>query len=79
MLCSIGEFHKVHYQPILKKYAYNRILLYLLGKNECKKLEDEFLKENNYVMTESDSAEALKTEFTCKSSQRHLYSTEFST
>ena len=23
---SIGEFHKVNYQPMLKKYAYHRML-----------------------------------------------------
>ena len=34
MLCYIGEFHMVHYQPILNKYAYHRILLCLLGKHE---------------------------------------------
>ena len=34
MSCSIGEFHKVNYQPILKMYVYHRMLLYLLGKHE---------------------------------------------
>ena len=31
---SIGEFNKILYQPMSNKYAYNRILLCLLGKHE---------------------------------------------
>ena len=38
MSCSIGKVHMIHYQPILKKYAYHRMLIYSLGKQECKKL-----------------------------------------
>ena len=61
MLCYIGEFHKVHYQPILKKYAYHRILLCLLGKHECKNIRIEvFLADNNSMMTERDYAESFK-------------------
>ena len=41
MSCSIGEFKKVHYQSMLKKYVYNRMLLCLLGKQECKNLEKD--------------------------------------
>ena len=60
----IGKFHEVHYQPMLKKCAYHRILLCLLGKHECKNLRKEaFLDENNDGMTERDYDEALKAEF----------------
>ena len=41
MSFSIGEFHMVHYQPMLKKYAYHRMLLGLLCNNECKRLRRE--------------------------------------
>ena len=34
----IDEFHKVHSQPILKNYAYHRMLLCVLGKHESKNL-----------------------------------------
>ena len=37
--CSIGKFHNVHYQQMLKNYSYHRILLCLIDKNECKILE----------------------------------------
>ena len=30
---SISEFHMVHYQTMLKKYIYHRMLLCLLGKH----------------------------------------------
>ena len=61
MSCSIGEVHKVHYQPMLNKYTYNSMLSCLLGKNECKNLRREtFWDGNNAVMTERDYAEALK-------------------
>ena len=61
MLCSIGEFHKVDYQRVLNKYAYHRMLLCLLGKNECKNLSiEELLAENNDVMKECYYDEALK-------------------
>ena len=40
--CSIGEFYKLHYQPMLKKYAYHRILLCLLRKYECKSFRNDF-------------------------------------
>ena len=36
--CYIVEFHMVHYQSMLKKYAYHRVLIFLPGKHECKKL-----------------------------------------
>ena len=32
----IGEFNKVHYQPMLKKYAHNRILFFVLEKTSAK-------------------------------------------
>ena len=64
MLSSIGEFHMVHYQEMLKKYVHHRILLCLLGKNEWKKLRREaFLAENNTVMKEHDFTELLKAKF----------------
>ena len=34
MSCFIGEFYKVHYQPMLNKYSYSIMLLCLLGKHE---------------------------------------------
>ena len=61
MSCSIGEFHKLHYQPMLNNYVYHRMLLLLLGKHEWKNLRREYiLDDNNYVMIERDYAEALK-------------------
>ena len=43
------------------KYAYNRMLLCLLGKHEYKNIiREDFLAEKNDVMTERDYAEALK-------------------
>ena len=39
--CCIGEFHKVHSRPMLKKYAYHRLLLCLIGKHELKTLISE--------------------------------------
>ena len=63
MSCSIGEFHKVSYQSILKKYAYHRMLLCLLVKHECKNLINEaVLVDMNAAMTECDYNEALKEE-----------------
>ena len=57
----IGRFNKVHYQPMLKKYAYHRMLLCLLGKYECTNLiNEDFLEDMNAVMTEYDYAEAMK-------------------
>ena len=38
MSCSIGEFNKIKHKPILKKYAYYRMLSCLLCKNECKNM-----------------------------------------
>ena len=32
MSFSIGQFHMVHYQPVLKKYVYHKMLLCLIGK-----------------------------------------------
>ena len=60
----IGEFNKVHYQPILKDYSYHRLLFWLLGKHECQNIRRAFfLEDNNSVMAERDYAEALKAEF----------------
>ena len=54
----------VYYQPTLKKYTHDRILLFSIGKNECKKLRREaFLADNNYVMKEFYYDESLKAEF----------------
>ena len=41
MSCSIGKLFRVHYKTMLKKYEYHSMLLCLLGKHECKKLEDK--------------------------------------
>ena len=61
MLCSIGEFYMVHYQPMLNKYSYHIILLRLLRKHKEKiRKEKLFLNDNNYVTTERDYAGALK-------------------
>ena len=60
MSCYIGEFYKVHYQPMLKKYAYHRILLCLLGKKEQIFKKRSFLNDNNNVMTERGYEEALE-------------------
>ena len=63
MSCSIDEFHEVHYQPMLKKYVYHRMLLCLLGKHECKNLGGEsFMDYNTDVMTEREYAESLESE-----------------
>ena len=46
---------------MLKKYSYNRMLLCLLGGNECKNIGREaFLDDNNVVMIEYYCSEALK-------------------
>ena len=64
MSCSIGEFHKVQYQPMLNKFAYHNMLLCLLEKQECKNIRNEIvLADMNIVMTERDYTEALKAEF----------------
>ena len=63
MTWSIGEFNRVNYQQILKKYAYNRMLLCLLGGNKCNYLRRGFLNDNNAVMKERDYDEALKAWF----------------
>ena len=61
MSCSIGEFHTLHYKPMLKKYAYHRMLLCVIRQEWIQKLRiEDFLSENNAVMTERDYAEALK-------------------
>ena len=50
--CSIGEFHMLHYQPILNKYSYHGMLMCLLGKHQCNDLRRQaLLADNNYVMT----------------------------
>ena len=57
----VGEFNKVHYQPMLKMYAYHMMILCLLGRNECKNIRREhFFSDNNAVMTERDWAKGLK-------------------
>ena len=49
---------------MLKKYAYRRMLFFLLGKYECKNLGRVYvLADNNDVMIERDYAKALKAEF----------------
>ena len=49
---------------MLNNYAYHRMLLCLIGKQECKNIRNEdFLEDMNDVMTERDYAEALKAEF----------------
>ena len=59
--CSVGKFHRLHYHPMLKKYAYHRMLLCLLGKRECKNLRNGyFLAVMNSGMTKRDYAEELK-------------------
>ena len=61
MSCSIGEFHMVHYQKMLKKYAYHRMLTCLPGKHECKELRRHaFYYRINNVMIERDYIESLK-------------------
>ena len=55
------EFHMVHYQTMLNKYAYHRILLCLLEKHKCKRLI-RFFSRNNVVMIECDFAEEFKAE-----------------
>ena len=73
--CSIGEFHMAHYQPMLKKYAYHRILLCLLGKHGWNNLRREyFLDDNNTVMIEHGYAELLKAKLIWKSIHIHLAS-----
>ena len=42
MSFSIGEFHKAYYQPMLKKYAYHMMLLFLLVNYESKELRREY-------------------------------------
>ena len=42
---SIGEFHQVYYQPILKNYSYHKILLCLLVKHKCKNLIRKYCLE----------------------------------
>ena len=51
----------VQYQPMLNNYACHRMLLFLPGKHECKKLRIKyFFADNNYVITERFYDEALK-------------------
>ena len=48
---------------MLKKYAYHRMLMCLISKNEYKELRKNiFLADINYVMKERDCAEVLKAE-----------------
>ena len=55
----VGEFHKLHYQPMLKRYTYNRILLCLLGNHQCKNyIREDVLADKNAVTTERDYSEA---------------------
>ena len=65
ILCSIGEFHMVHYQPILEKYAYHRMLIRLIEKHECKELQIKvFISDIIDVTIERDFYEALKKKLT---------------
>ena len=49
---------------MLKKFAYHRMLLCLLGKHKCQNIRDEdFLSDKNYVMKERDYDEALKASY----------------
>ena len=40
--CYIGEFHLIHYCPMLKKYAYHRMLLFLLVKHQFNNIRREY-------------------------------------
>ena len=61
MSCCIGEFHMVHYHTMLRKYSYHRMLMFLLGKHECKELIRKYIfTDMNSVMTEHDYNESLK-------------------
>ena len=61
MSLSIGEFYMVHYQTMLNKYVYHRMLLWLLGKHEWNNIRGElFSGDNNAFMKERDYAEAQK-------------------
>ena len=54
------SFTKVQYQPMLNTYEYHRMLLCLPGKNEYKNTRrEDFLDDNNTVMTERGYAELL--------------------
>ena len=47
----IGEFHKVNYQPMLKKYAYHLMLFCFLDKNDGKNIRNKYcLADKNTVM-----------------------------
>ena len=51
----------MHYQPILNKYAYHRMLLCLPGKTQFQEFKKIILfADNNDVMTERDYSEELK-------------------
>ena len=64
MSCSIGELKMIHYQPILNKYAYHRMLLCLIGKYGWKNIRNEaFLEDNNDVTIEHDYDKTLKEAF----------------
>ena len=54
------SFKKVHYEPMLKKYEYHKMVLCLLGNHECKNVvREDVLEYNADIMTERDYAEAL--------------------
>ena len=47
---------------MLKDYIYYSMLLFVIGKQKCKNIRrEDFLEDNNTVITECDYAEALKT------------------
>ena len=50
----------VYYQPMLNRYEYHRMLLYLPGKMSARSWEHIVFADNNDVMTERDYAESLK-------------------
>ena len=57
----IGEFYTIHYNPMLKKYEYHKMVMFLIVKHEYKELRRKYLfDENNTVITERDYAESLK-------------------
>ena len=76
MWWSIGEFHKVHWQPILKNYEYHRMLYFLLGKHEFKNVRKKALWKKivlwwqNMIMLKH-----WRHSLTCKLSHMHLDST----
>ena len=63
MSCSIGEFHKVHYQPMLKIMHIIGYYCFYREKMSENLIRKDFLADNIAVMTERDYGEAMNTEF----------------